>query len=86
MDKYRKIAAENVPIGYSRVRSGRILPDDLVWSLFTNEFLEHSDPSWHHRCDWANQAAYVIRRGAQKKPETDQDPGQLLYAPQQSFF
>ena len=87
MHKYHKIAAETIPEGYSRVRSGRILPDDLVYSIYTKEFLRHDDPSWHHRCDWINQAAFVVRASDKKKPETDNGPEQLLiYAPQQTEF
>lgn len=76
MQKYQTEAAEQKPYDYVRVRSGRILPDDLVWSWTSHEYLRHDDPSWLSTCEWVGQAVYVVRKQAgshrikEKTPET----------------
>jgi hypothetical protein len=69
MLKYERLAAEIKPYDHVRVRSGRILPDDLVYSWTTNEFLRHDDPSWLSTCEWVGQAVYVVRKGNAPMPK-----------------
>lgn len=75
MDPFIRSAAEHKPIDYIRVRSGKILPDDLVWSPYTNEYMRHDDQRWaSNKAEYVGQACYVIRRGkAKEKPEIVED-------------
>lgn len=91
MDGWEKEAAEQVPIGYKRVFTGKILPDDLVYSLFTKEFLRHDDPSWlEPRSMYVYQACFVIREIGPTPPKAEVPPEDLerdnLIHSQQTLF
>lgn len=70
-EKYRAIAAESIPDGYVRVRSGRIAGDDLVYSWTTNEWLRADDQAWLDNCEFVGQAVCVARNATV-------DNGQLI--------
>lgn len=62
MDKYQSKAAEMKPHDYVRVRSGRILPDDLIWSWTQGEYFRADDPDWLDKCEFVAQCVYVVRK------------------------
>jgi hypothetical protein len=47
MDKYRREAAEQIPSGFYALKADDLLrADDLVWSVYSKEFLRADSPYW----------------------------------------
>jgi hypothetical protein len=92
MDSYEKAAAEHKPIDHVRVRYGRIRPDDLVWSPFTEEFIRFEEMSdVPQRAEYCQDTCYVIRLGKAPapKPQVKENPPEdlereVLIHPQQA--
>lgn len=72
MASYEQQAAEAKPWGYFRVRHGRVMPDDLCWSVWTQEFLRFDDPTWQSKAEWVADTVYTIRQGT--APERKKTP------------
>jgi hypothetical protein len=62
LDNWEQEARAAIPRGYGRVESGEILPDDLVWSWTSKEWLRSDDTTWLQMHLLAEDCVCVIRR------------------------